>query len=555
MNDCSDFLIIGSGIAGLSFALYAAEHGSVTIVTKKQRADTNTNHAQGGIAAVFGSDDSFEQHITDTLTAGVGLCHRDAVELIVREAPSKIRELIRWGVHFTFQDKEHFDLGREGGHSRNRIIHAKDHTGRAMEQALLDQVRHHHNIRVFENYTAIEFITEHHLSGSSGTGLRSLNCYGIYALDGKTNRVEIFPARMTLLSSGGAGQVYCHTTNPDIATGDGMAMAFRAGACIANMEFMQFHPTTLWHPDGDSFLISEAVRGHGGILRTRDGQPFMKQVHPQADLAPRDVVARAIDRELKIRGDDCVFLDVTHIPAGELMDRFPHIYERLISLKIDMTREPIPVVPAAHYMCGGVWTDLVGQTTIRRLFATGESACTGVHGANRLASNSLLEALVFSYEAVQKAIHNLKIEKITVPEIPQWDDRGTYDHEEWVLIAHDQKEVQRLMWDYVGIVRSNQRMIRAQRRIELIAEEVEAFYKKTRVTGPLLELRNICCTALLVIRSALFRKESRGLHYNTDYPDIIDPDFLGDTMIQSGRTWIQPLQSSQNRKKGQKKGA
>lgn len=542
MRDISDFLVIGSGIAGLSFALRAAKHGTVTIITKKHRADTNTNHAQGGIAAVFGDDDSFDLHIQDTLKAGVGLCHEDAVNLIVRDAPDKIKELITWGVQFTRQKNDQFfDLGREGGHSRNRIIHAKDHTGMAMEHALLEQVRHHKNIKTLENHTAIEFITEHHLTGESHHVINHPHCFGVFALDADTNQVDMFPARITLLSSGGAGQAYLHTTNPEIATGDGIAMAYRAGAAIANLEFVQFHPTALWHDQGDSFLISEAVRGFGGVLRTRDGEAFMKKYHPQADLAPRDVVARAIDRELKISGDECVFLDITHLPAHAIRDHFPHIHERLMTLKIDMTREPIPVVPAAHYMCGGVLTDLYGQSTITNLFVTGECACTGVHGANRLASNSLLEALVFSEKAFERAIHLIKNEKLNIPEIPPWNDKGTYNHEEWVLIAHDQKEVQRLMWDYVGIVRSDQRLKRAQRRIQLIIEEVESFYKVTKVTGPLLELRNICCTALLLIRSALFRKESRGLHYTTDYPNRDDLHWLGDTVIQGDKIWLQPL--------------
>ena len=538
----SDFLVIGSGIAGLSFSLWAAEYGSVIIITKKERADTNTNHAQGGIAAVFSEDDSFELHITDTLNAGVGLCHRDVVELIVREAPKKIKELVKWGVHFTQSTGHTFDLGREGGHSRNRIVHAKDHTGMTMEQALLEQVKAHPNILTYENHIAIEFITEHHFKNSYKKPTKPC-CYGVYALDGLTNIVKVFQAKVTLLSSGGTGQVYLHTTNPDIATGDGIAMAYRAGAFIANLEFMQFHPTALWHTVGNSFLISEAVRGFGGVLRTRDGNAFMKDVHPLADLAPRDIVARAIDRELKNRGEDCVYLDVTHRPAEEIRNRFPHIYNQLLPLKIDMTKEPIPVVPAAHYMCGGVVTDIHGRSTIQNLYVTGEASCTGVHGANRLASNSLLEALVFSNQAFKSGIESLKSSQKSIPDVPRWDDKGTFNHDEWVLIAHDQKEVQRLMWDYVGIVRSDQRLKRAQRRIQLIAEEVESFYKTTKVTAPLLELRNICCTALLMIRSALYRKESRGLHFTTDYPERNDSRWLGDTLIKAEKTWLAPLKA------------
>ena len=403
----------------------------------------------------------------------------------------------------------------------------------------------HPNIITYENHTAIEFITEHHFKRPNNRQVHTPRCYGAYALDGLTNTVKIFQARITLLSSGGTGQVYLHTTNPDIATGDGIAMAHRAGAVISNLEFMQFHPTTLWHNKGNSFLISEAVRGFGGILRTRDGNAFMKNVHTLADLAPRDIEARAIDRELKNRGEDCVYLDVTHMPAEDIRNRFPHIYNQLLSLKIDMTKEPIPVVPAAHYMCGGVLTDIYCRSTIQNLYVTGEASCTGVHGANRLASNSLLEALVFSNQAFKSAIEILRSSGKSVPEVPGWDDKGTFNHDEWVLIAHDQKEVQRLMWDYVGIVRSDQRLNRAQRRIQLIAEEVEFFYKTTKVTAPLLELRNICCTALLMIRSALFRKESRGLHFTMDYPERNDGHWLGDTLIEAEKTWLEPLKPYQ----------
>lgn len=546
MVQISDFLVIGSGVAGLSFALRAAEVGTVTILTKKERVESNTNYAQGGIAAVFGPDDSFDLHIRDTYVSGVGLCQSEAVELIVETAPDRIRELEKWGVIFTHRDDKvsPFDLGREGGHSKNRIVHSKDRTGTVMEHALLDRVMNHPNIRVLENHIVVELITEHHLMGGGKTREGKIHCWGVYALDGKTGVVEIYLSQVTLLASGGAGRVYLHSSNPPIATGDGFAMAYRAGAAVANLEFMQFHPTTLYHPEGESFLISEAVRGFGGILRNGDGESFMNKYHSQADLAPRDVVARAIDSEMKRRGEDCIYLDVTSFDADEVRNRFPQINERLTSLKIDMTKEPIPVVPAAHYMCGGVLTDLEGRSSIEGLYVTGEAACTGVHGANRLASNSLLEALVFSQRAYERASKHINEGEITLPKIPAWDDTGTFDQEEWILISHDQREIQRLMWDYVGIVRSDERLQRAERRINLIRDEIEMFYKKTKVTPALLELRNLSCVASLIIRSALFRKESRGLHYTTDYPERSDEKWLGNTILCGDQTYLRPLSAS-----------
>lgn len=546
LAEISDFLVIGSGVAGLSFALRAAEKGTVTILTKKERVDSNTNYAQGGIAAVFGPDDSFNLHIQDTLDAGVGLCHRDAVELIVRQGPDRIGDLEQWGVEFTHRDEagNPFDLGREGGHSKNRIVHVKDRTGQVMEHALLECVHDHEKIQVKENHTVVELVTEHHLMGRDEKKKDSIHCWGAYALNGKTGEVEVYLSRVTLLASGGAGRVYQHSTNPSIATADGSAMAYRAGATVANLEFMQFHPTTLYHPQGESFLISEAVRGFGGVLRTEDGKAFMERYHPQKDLAPRDIVARAIDAEMKKRGESCVYLDITHLEAEKVRDHFPQINEKLLSLKIDMAKEPIPVVPAAHYMCGGVLTDLEGRSSIHGLYVTGEAACTGVHGANRLASNSLLEALVFSEKASLSAFRYLESNKNKLPDIPPWDDTGTFDQEEWILISHDQKEIQRLMWDYVGIVRSDERLIRAGRRIDLIAEEIKKFYKKTKVTPGLLELRNLSCVASLIIRSALFRKESRGLHYTTDYPDRDDSHWLCDTVILGNQTFLRPLSES-----------
>jgi L-aspartate oxidase len=537
----SDFLVVGSGIAGLSFSLRAAEYGTVTILTKKERADSNTNRAQGGIAAVVDPNDSFECHIRDTLTAGVGLNRPEAVSLIVREGPQSVRDLEQWGVRFTGSGHGGLDLGREGGHSFNRIVHVKDSTGMAMEQALLDRVRQHPNIRVFENHIGVEIVTQHHLQSRRKSPGEKIRAWGVYALDIDRNRVVPCLSKVTLLATGGVGRVYLHTTNPSIATGDGVAMAYRAGAMVADLEFMQFHPTALFHPDGDSFLISEAVRGFGAVLRAGDGEPFMQRYHNQADLAPRDIVARAIDAEMKKRGEDCMFLDVTHLDPAAVRGRFPGIHEKLMSLKIDMTREPIPVVPAAHYMCGGVFTDLDGRSTLEGLYVTGEAACTGVHGANRLASNSLLEAVVFSKRAFESALRYSRESSASVPAIPEWNEEGTFNREEWVLISHDQREIQRLMWDYVGIVRSDERLERADRRIGLIAEEIEAFYKKTKVTASLLDLRNISCVALLIIRSALFRKESRGLHYTTDYPDRDDTRWLGDTVIEENRTFFWPL--------------
>lgn len=554
MSHQSDFLIIGSGIAGLSFALRAAEYGSVIILTKKNKAESNTNYAQGGIASVFSPDDSFDKHVEDTLTAGVGLCHQDAVSLIVHQAPERIRELLNWGVHFTAQEKQkdHFDLGREGGHTRNRIVHVKDYTGRALESALLERVKEHPNIQMLEDHVVIEFITEHHIDSGKKQNGRRIHCYGVYALNIMTKKVDIYQAKVTLLSSGGSGKVYLHTTNPVIATGDGVAMAYRAGAYVANMEFMQFHPTMLFYPDEDSFLISEAVRGFGGILRTMDGNAFMKDYHYQADLAPRDVVARAIDAEMKKRGDKHVLLDVSHLNRDEIRNRFPQINERLLSLKIDMTKEPIPVVPAAHYMCGGVLTDLEGKCNIEGLWVTGEVACTGVHGSNRLASNSLLEALVFSHQAFESALKYIKSKKIIMPKVPRWNDSGVFDQHEWVMISHDQTEIQRLMWNYVGIVRNNERLHRAFRRVSLIQEEIEIFYKRTRVTAPLLELRNLASVAMLIIRSAMFRKESRGLHYNTDFPDRDDRDWLGDTVIQRKKIYMKRIERQGSLKKKRK---
>ncbi len=526
----TDFLIIGSGIAGLSFALKAAELGSVIIITKKQKAESNTNYAQGGIAAVISPEDSFSSHIQDTLEAGVGLCHSDAVEVLVNEGPDRLRELIDIGTRFT-QSKGTLDLGREGGHSHNRIVHSNDSSGKEIERALLTSIARHPNISVLEDHLAIDLITEHHLGKPLGS-TTPIHCWGSYALDVKKNIVTTILSSFTILCSGGLGQVYLHTTNPLIATGDGIAMAFRAGATISNMEFIQFHPTTLYNSGSPAFLISEAIRGFGAQLTTKDGAPFMNTYHELGSLAPRDIVARAIDNELKKSGDEFVYLNLLHLPADKVKEQFPHIYTTCLSkFKLDITKEPVPVVPAAHYSCGGVNTDLWGRTSLNNLYACGEVAMTGVHGANRLASNSLLEAVVFSDRAFRDVKQHFNNRITSFPDIPLWDETATFGTEEWVLISHDRKEIQQLMWDYVGIVRSNLRLQRAQRRLELIRSEVENFYKRTKVVEGLIELRNLATVADLIVQCALKRKESRGLHYTTDYQFRDDHRSLHDTIV------------------------
>ncbi len=521
-DDVYDVLVIGSGIAGLSFALEMAEAGTVLLTTKKDEAESATNYAQGGIAAAIGDNDSVEAHIRDTLTTGAGLCKREAVELVARDGPAKIKRLMEWGANFTLDKKGELALGREGGHTRDRIVHKADHTGREVERALLEQVRAHPNVTLSENKEAIDIVTDRHLCASHRQ--QSRRCYGAYVHNADTNQVELVRARLTLLATGGMGCIWLNTTNPSIATGDGVAMSWRAGALIANLEFMQFHPTALFTREHRerAFLISEAVRGFGGILLNFDGRRFMEDVHPQKELAPRDVVARTIDAERKRWGIDHVWLDVTHLDKGKLIDRFPTIYETLFEeYDIDITCQRIPVVPAAHYQCGGVVTDTDARTTIKRLYAAGEVACTGLHGANRLASNSLLEAVVFASRAAESAKMELAESNDDLSiEIPPWDDSGTYDPEEWVLIEHDRNEVRKLMEDYVGIVRSDARLYRAERRLDLISREIEEYWRRTVVNPELVELRNIVQVARLVVRSALSRKESRGLHYTTSYPEL-----------------------------------
>jgi L-aspartate oxidase len=538
MDVQTDFLVIGTGIAGLSFALQAAKLGSVAIVTKRRKDDTNTNRAQGGIATVLDAVDNFDLHVEDTLVAGAGLCHRDVVEHIVREGPRIVRQLVEWGVEFTRTPEGEYALGREGGHSHSRIVHAHDLTGAEIERALLDAVQRDPNVRIFEDHVAVDLITEHHLPHARPG--RHVTCWGAYVLSVHEERVYRFLARKTALATGGAGQAWRHTTNPDIATGDGIAMAYRAGARVGNLEFMQFHPTTLYHAHERSFLISEAVRGHGAVLINDKGEHFMDSVHPMKSLAPRDIVARAIDREMKTTGRPCVFLDITHKSPEDIRARFPNIYQKCLSLGIDITTEPIPVVPAAHYMCGGVVADTSSRTDITNLYACGEVAMSGLHGANRLASNSLLEAVVMANGAIND-IRQSGFRAVTLPDIPAWDDSEVFDVEEWILLRHDLDEIRDLMWDYVGIVRSDVRLRRAHHRLELIWREVEEFYRRAKVTADLIELRNMACLAALVVRCAMSRNESRGLHFTTDYPERDDQRFKRDTILRARRRRKMPL--------------
>ena len=533
----ADFLVVGSGIAGLSFALQAARSGTVAIVTKKEKREGSTNYAQGGIASVFDPDDSFEFHVKDTLEAGDGLCHEDIVKMVVHDGPARIQELMSMGVHFSPQakDKSNLDLGREGGHSKRRIVHTKDLTGREVENILLQRAEETENIRIYENHMAIDLITKSKMiKRGIITSETTQTCWGAYVLDVKQETVISFLASITVLASGGAGKVYLYTSNPDIATGDGVALGYRAGVKAANMEFVQFHPTCLYHPLAKNFLISEAIRGEGGILLDKSGNRFMEKHHPLKDLALRDVVARSIDMELKKSGDESVYLDISHKPAQLIKDRFPHIYNTCLEFQIDITKEAIPVVPAAHYMCGGLVTDQSGLTNLDNLYAIGEVACTGLHGANRLASNSLLEALVFARRAAENSCQALAEKRHQpIPKAPKWDPGSAIDSEELVVVSHNWDEIRRSMWNYVGIVRTDKRLARAKTRIENIQEEIKEYYWNFIVTSDLLELRNLALVAELIINCALLRKESRGLHYNLDYPSQDNTHWRHDSVVCS----------------------
>jgi L-aspartate oxidase len=530
MKTTSDYLVIGSGIAGLCYALTVAEHGKVSLVTKREIHVTATQLAQGGIAAVANpQEDSFDQHLQDTMEAGAWLPDEEIVRMVVENGPEAIEDLINWGVNFSRKKDQSYDLTREGGHSQRRIYHAKDETGKEIERALVEAVKAHKNITVYENHVAVDLITEAKVTRRR---LKPDRCLGVYVLNPETGDIVTFGAKITVLATGGAGKVYLYTCNPDIATGDGIAMAYRAGATIANMEFMQFHPTTLYHPHAKSFLISEAVRGEGAILKRSDGKAFMEDYHHLKDLAPRDIVARAIDNEMKKHGDDCAFLDITHKDADYIKDRFPHIYETCLSYGIDMTTEPIPVVPAAHYLCGGIKVDTWGETDIDNLFAIGEVSCTGLHGANRLASNSLLEGVVYAKRAAERSLEISNQEYPPCPAISKWDTGSARDSEEEVVVAHNWDEIRLCMWNYVGIVRTDKRLVRALRRIQMIQEEIADYYWDFIVTSDLVELRNIATVGELIIRCALKRKESRGLHYNLDYLEKDDIHWKKDTLIR-----------------------
>jgi len=511
----SDFLVIGSGIAGLSFALRAAEHGSVVLVTKKASYESATNYAQGGIAAVMSPEDSFEAHVEDTLRAGAGLCDEEVVRFVVERGPQAAQNLIELGIRFDPSDSAAgYDLGREGGHSRRRVLHAADFTGQEIERGLLAHCGAHPRIELRSNQLAVDLATTQKL-GRPGPP----RVVGAYVLNAELGEVEALRARVVFLASGGCGKVYLYTSNPDIASGDGIAMAYRAGATVANMEFIQFHPTCLFHPEARSFLISEAVRGEGAVLRDPTGEAFMRRYDDRADLAPRDIVARSIDSELKRSGDDCVYLDCTAMDPSFVRSRFPNIYTRCLEYGFDMTKEPLPVVPAAHYACGGVRTDLHGETDIANLFAAGEVTCTGLHGANRLASNSLLEGVVFAGAAAEAAVRRIREPDTEPLPIPEWDPGDASDPTEAVLVNANWDEIRRFMWNYVGIVRSNKRLERAARRVRVLQDEIREYYWNFKLTPDLVELRNLATVAELIIRCAQSRRESRGLHYTLDYPE------------------------------------
>ncbi|MBM4202588.1 MAG: L-aspartate oxidase [Gammaproteobacteria bacterium] len=509
----TDILIIGGGAAGLSAALHLASHARVTVIAKGDIGSGSSHWAQGGVAAVTSTEDSEESHIADTLSAGAGLCDRDAVEFTVRNATTAINALVEWGVEFDREDNE-YHLTREGGHSFRRILHVADATGKAITTSLTQRVLDHENIQFFNDRLAIDLINRSRL------GRYSSRISGAYVLNRSSGHVEVFQARFVILATGGASKVYLYTSNPDSSTGDGIAMAWRSGCRVANLEFNQFHPTCLYHPHAKSFLISEAVRGEGGVLRLRDGRRFMDRFHELGELAPRDIVARAIDHEMKRTGADCVYLDISHRPPEFIRAHFPTIAARCLEFGIDITRDPIPVVPAAHYTCGGVVVDEHGATDVPGLYAIGETSCTGLHGANRLASNSLLECLVYARSAADHIVTQLHQPEERV-RIPHWDESQVVDSDEDVVIAHNWDELRRFMWDYVGIVRTTKRLERAQRRLDLLKQEINEYYRHYRVSNDLIELRNLVTIAELIVRCAAARKESRGLHYTLDYPDAL----------------------------------
>jgi len=533
----TDFLVIGSGIAGLTYALKVAEDcpdKQITIITKTQSDETNTKYAQGGIAGVMDFDkDSFDKHIEDTLIAGDGLCNSEVVEIVVREGVERIKEIIEWGANFDKDKEGDYALGREGGHSEFRILHHKDVTGKEMERALLEAISRKPNINLLSHCFVLDIITQHHLGFLITKSTPDIECYGVYVLNLTTNKIEKILSSTTLLATGGNGQVYRTTTNPAIATGDGVSMVYRAKGRIENMEFIQFHPTALYEPGvrGHSFLITEAVRGDGGILRNHKDEAFMERYDERKDLAPRDIVARAIDNEMKINGTEHVYLDCRHFSKEKFIEHFPNIYDKCLSIGIDITKHMIPVAPAAHYSCGGIKTDEWARTSIKNLYAAGECASTGLHGANRLASNSLLEAMVFAHRAYKHSVRNMKDVqkadelagnnkmKLDATQVPNWKTEGTNAPKEMILITQSVKELKLLMSDYVGIVRNNERLQRAMKRLDLLYEETEALYEKTAVSPQLCELRNMITVAYLIVKCAEFRHESRGLHFNTDYPE------------------------------------
>ncbi len=526
-----DFVVIGSGIAGLSFALKVAQHGSVAVITKRKGTDTNTAWAQGGVACVTSDEDSFELHVRDTLEAGAGLCDEAAVRTIVMEGPDRIRELMEFGLEFDEREvsgHRELDLGKEGGHSKRRVLHVQDVTGKEIEGTLLRELGRQSHVELFENHMAVDLIT----AGKLGFATED-RCLGVYVLDERTGEVETIRSDRIVLATGGCGKVYLYSTNPDIATGDGVAMAWRAGAVIANMEFIQFHPTCLFHAKAKSFLISEALRGEGGILRNSRGEDFMKRYDPRGSLASRDIVARAIDAEIKRAGAKCVFLDITDKSPEFIRERFPHIYETCLGFGIDMSKQPIPVVPAAHYQCGGIKTDVNGATNLLGLYAIGEVACTGLHGANRLASNSLLEGLVVAHRAAASSVQAQKRSKQKIL-LPEWESGNVQDVDELVVIYHNWDEIRRLMWDYVGIVRTDKRLQRASARLRNLQREIREFYWNFKISVDLLELRNLATVAALIVDSALSRKESRGLHYTLDYPEAKDRQFKRETVLSRG---------------------